>query len=151
MIFRTHLAFCLLICLLIYNYFSLDILFIPAALFAAGFPDIDNPGSKYGKKLGIISKLINLIFRHRGIFHSLFFGVIISLILFFIEDIYGIGFFLGFLSHLIGDSLTKQGINFLYPFGGLKLKGFIQTGGFAEIMLFYVFLISDVFLIWIRI
>lgn len=51
MIFRTHIAFALLIGLLVYNYFIFTdnwILYFLFLFLGAGFPDVDHSKSKFG-------------------------------------------------------------------------------------------------------
>lgn len=140
--FKTHLIFSFLIALLIFNYFNLNpILFVIFVLIGNLIPDIDHSKSKIGRKVWPISLIINFIFGHRGLFHSLFFAVIISLLIKIIINDYAIPFFIGFLSHLFIDALTKQGVSFLYPFKFLKIKGFIRTNSFLEKILFLIILI----------
>ncbi|MBS3145940.1 metal-dependent hydrolase [Candidatus Woesearchaeota archaeon] len=143
MMFRTHLVFAFLFGLIINSFFSVGnvYLFMIFVLFAAGLPDIDHPGSKYGRKLGIISKAINFVLGHRGIFHSLFFALLLSVIVWYFNQTIGYGIFAGYLSHLIGDGLSKEGINLLYPFTKLEIKGFLRVGGIVENILF-IFLLG---------
>ena len=52
------------------------------------FPDIDTPNSFLGRKLLPISFIINKIFHHRGLFHSLIFYTVIFLFIpFYIRNI----------------------------------------------------------------
>jgi len=55
--------------------------------------------------------------------------------------LFGYGIFVGYLSHLIGDGLSKEGINLLYPFTKLEIRGFLKVGGFVENILF-IFLLG---------
>jgi|TARA_Y100000310_G_scaffold186143_2_gene186224 inner membrane protein len=148
-IFRTHLAFAFLSGLIFYDYFGLSVwwLFFPAVLIASGIPDIDEPKSKFGRKLGFLSEILNFIFRHRGIFHSVFLGGVISYFLWAFNASLGYGFFIGFLSHLIADGFTLQGINFIYPFKQLRLSGFVRTGGKLESIIYYGILVIDVLML----
>jgi len=104
------------------------------------FPDIDIANSYINKKLKIPSILTKINFKHRGLFHSLIIPLallllslttpkqpIISLIL--------ISFSLGFISHIILDSLTPAGIAFFWPLP-IKFKGPIKTSSFKETILF---------------
>ncbi len=141
MLFRTHLTFALLIALFTFNKFNINkILFFIIILFSAAFPDIDQYKSKIGRKFGIISRLINFIFGHRGIIHSLVFLIPLTIVIWIIFKNLYIPFLLGFLSHLILDGLTLQGINFLYPVSKLETKGFIRTGGLLE-QIFFILLV----------
>jgi len=113
MIFRTHIAFAFLAGVFIYTYNLIDnwILFFLFLFIGAGFPDIDHSKSKFGRN--VLSRIIGIFSKHRKIFHSLFFGTAVSYLFFLFDDDAGFGFFLGLVSHVVLDSLTKQGINFL--------------------------------------
>ncbi|QQG39126.1 MAG: metal-dependent hydrolase [Candidatus Woesearchaeota archaeon] len=149
MLWMTHLVFAFLVGLLslkFVNPSSLVIYFL-FVLLGALIPDLDEPQSKLGRKFPISSNVIKLLFGHRGIVHSVFVAVLVSwLIWILIGKIYGIGLFLGYLSHLIGDSLTVQGVNFLWPFK-LHIRGFIKTGGLIEYVLLVFFVLVIIWLI----
>ncbi len=149
MIFRTHLAFAFLLGLISYDYLNINSwwLFFLGVLFASGFPDIDEPKSKFGRKLGFLSVLVKFVFKHRGLFHSVFFGGILAYLLWTLNASLGWGFFVGFLSHIIGDGFTLKGINFIYPFKQLSLSGFIRTGGKLESIIYYGILVIDVLML----
>ena len=34
---------------------------------------------------------------------------------------------LGYVSHLLGDGVSKEGINILYPFSTISIRGFFGT------------------------
>ena len=148
MIFRTHLVFALFLSLVVHNFYPLGWVFFLFVFIGSGFPDIDMPKSKFGKQLGVVSVLVNFFFKHRGYFHSLLLSIGIGSVLIWFWGLnYGLGFFVGFVSHLIMDGLTKQGIEIFYPFKWVKLKGFIKTGGFLETVVFYCILVIDVLIL----
>ena len=131
MLYYTHLAFGFLLGLSGIRYFNIQnqILFIILVLFAALLPDIDSPNSKLGSKI----KVISLFFKHRGILHSLLILPLIYLVLFYFDySRFALPLLIGYLSHLIGDSITKEGIMLFSPFSKFKIKGFIKTGGITE-------------------
>ena len=143
MMFKTHFVFSLLVALLTYSLFDINVyLFIIICVIAGTLPDIDHPKSKV--RIPIISHIINFFFGHRKLFHSIFFVIILGLIIKSFFGNYYIPFELGYLSHIILDALTKQGINFIYPFKQLTVKGFIRTNGFLEKILFVVLIILNV-------
>ena len=144
MLARTHLVFALLIGLLTFKYFNLNpILFIVITSLTSFLPDIDHPKSKIGRKIKILSYPINFIFGHRGFFHSIFVALVLSFAIWYFFGNYYIPFLIGFVSHLIGDALTVQGVNFIYPLKELRVKGFITTGGLLENVLFFALLIAN--------
>lgn len=140
--FRTHLIFSFFICLLIINSFDIQnkTVFIIIILIASALPDIDSHKSKIGRNIKPVSFLINLFFRHRGIFHSPFVLILISMLIAIINHEIAIAFFIGYLSHLVLDSLTPSGIMLFYPFSKKRTKGFIRTGSLWENILFILLL-----------
>lgn len=148
--FKTHAMFGLFLTLLLINKISLPHPIIFAILVTAfsSIPDLDHPKSKLGRKLPFISIPINLIFKHRGFFHSIFPPLILLIILYYFNlSFLGLAILGGYLVHLIGDSITREGISFLYPFTKFTLKGPIHTGGPLELVLFMIITILDIFLI----
>jgi len=139
MLAKTHLAFGFLTFLLVMPFIKTGNLFvfIGFVLIGALLPDIDQPNSKISNKIPFVPRLISFLSKHRGVFHSIFFAVLIpGLVWFFLSPIYGTALFIGYLSHLIIDGFTKTGINFLHPIASLHLNGFIETGSHAELIVF---------------
>ena len=126
---RTHIAFGLLFGILFYYFLNFDFGFILVTGFAAFLPDIDLTLRKnWGVKI-----------RHRTFTHSIWamlLFVFITYILF--RNLFLVlGLIIGYLSHLLVDSLTKNGIYWLWPIGDERqpphiekyhLKGPIITG-----------------------
>ena len=135
MLARTHLAFGFLTALIFKNIVSTGNIFIFVGLILLGsiLPDVDSPQSKIVNKLPWLLKPISMFTKHRGIFHSLTLATVFAgLIFYFISRTYGFALFLGYVSHLAIDGLTKEGVNFLHPFSKLHLSGFIETGKILE-------------------
>jgi len=149
MMFRTHLIFSFLISILIINYFNIQnkIVFVAILLIASALPDIDSYKSKLGKKIKPISFLINIFLGHRGIFHSPFLLILISIIISIINIEIAAAFFVGYLSHLVFDSLTPEGVMFFYPFSKKRTKGLIRTGSLFENILFILLLLLCFYMI----
>lgn len=90
-------------------------------------PDIDEPNSHYGRKIKPISKLIKSTAGHRGIMHYPItaYAILVILLLlksryvsFALEDYFNaalIGLEVGFLSHLMVDTLNVKGIRWFWP------------------------------------
>lgn len=105
------------------------------------FPDIDMKNSFISKSHPLIHKIFGKHFRHRGFTHSL---IAILILYIFIknfikisnEDIIIIsmcyGFFIGYVSHLILDLITKEGVELLYPFKKNISIFFIKTNSNGE-------------------
>ena len=147
MMFKTHLLFALFISLLIINYFNLNpLIFILILVFSAVLPDIDHSKSWIGRKIKPLSFLVNFIFGHRRLIHSLFFALVIGVLIKIFFDNYYIPFVIGYLSHLFLDTITKQGVYLFYPFK-FRIHGFIKTNGIIEKMfLWFLGLINVIYI-----
>jgi len=148
MMYRTHLAFAFLFGLLFLNFVNPGsvILYFVLVLFGGLLPDIDEHHSKLGRKIRPISNILNFVFGHRTLFHSLFFGVILfGIVGYFFGLTAGLGLFIGYMSHLIIDGFTPSGINYLYPFSKLHLKGFVRTGSIGEHFVYLLIIVVSVF------
>ena len=144
MMARTHLAFGFLISLFLIGIFhpSNILLFVFVLLFASIFPDVDNIKSKIGRK----TKIIGLLFKHRGIFHSVFLLFLFPLLIYlFSGKIYAIAFFFGYLSHLIADAFTPKGIAPFNPIFSIKIRGPIKTGKLFDKILFFVIALLSIY------
>jgi len=133
MLFKTHLAFALLIALVLL-FLNINPVFIIVFVIAALLPDIDSPFSKIGKKV----KIVNYLFAHRGFFHSLFALLIFTILLYFFDVFIATAFFSGYFLHLLLDSFTKQGIFLFYPLSTKKSKGKLGAGGLLENIFFFI-------------
>lgn len=148
MLFKTHLAFGLLTALILRSFFSLGnnfdfIIFTVFVLLGALLPDFDNPNSKAGKSFGIVSVIFNKLFGHRGISHGIFFPLILTILIsIFWSRTFGLAIFVGYLSHILIDGLTKQGVNLLHPISTLHIRGFVETGSFVETIIFLALLVG---------
>lgn len=136
MLFRTHALFSLLIGILVFSYFDMNVfLFLLLVVLGGMLPDIDKGSSKINNLL-IITKPIALMTRHRGMFHSLFFAALIpGAFILYIDQTAGIALLIGYLGHLVIDGMNLAGINFIHPLQKLHIAGFIETGSWAEHML----------------
>ncbi len=138
MLAKTHALFSLFLGIIFLVYFDISypIVFILLMVLASYLPDIDSPKSKLGKKLFFISYPIKFIFGHRKLFHSIFLPLILFGVFYYFDlNFIGLGIFFGYLSHLIGDALSKEGIMFLYPLSKFRVKGFFRVGGKIEAVL----------------
>ena len=146
MMFYTHLVLAFVIGLLSINYFhpSNVILFMVIVMFGGILPDIDHPKSK----LGSYFKLINWLVKHRGILHSLLILPVIALLLsYFNYSFISIPLIIGYIAHLIGDIVTKEGLMLLYPLSDFRINGFIKVGGLLEKLIFIALLILSGYLL----
>ncbi|MBI2148748.1 metal-dependent hydrolase [Candidatus Woesearchaeota archaeon] len=149
MMFKTHLVFGLFISLMIINSIKIShpIAFVFLVTAFTSLPDIDHPKSRLGRKLFFLSWPINIVFNHRGFFHSIFPPIFLYLIFKLINlNLLAISIAIGYLAHLAGDSITKEGIRFLYPIVKLNIKGPISTNSFFETAIYFILTILNVLL-----
>lgn len=101
-------------------------------------PDIDHPKSWLGRRLFFVSLPLTLIIGHRGLTHSLLAVVILGSLL----TMYGaMGSYLvasvwiGYLTHILGDFLTKGGIPVFWPLKRRFSLPVVTTGSAFEFLL----------------
>jgi len=131
MIYKTHISFALVITLPIavtLNYFNLFntfaefIVFVLFSLLSALIPDLDTLDSKISKTpLRLISYIIVSFSKHRGFTHKFYSNVLYSAFMgssmyllnndIRISLLISSASFIGYFTHLLGDSSTIQGIN----------------------------------------
>lgn len=140
---RTHLAIGIALLLIFLPHLTYKLLSVFVLIIAALLPDIDSPESLFGNKW--MWRPLQLFVRHRGILHSLTTCIIISILFAFLIPSIAFPFFLGYSSHLISDSFTKDGI---IPFWPIKKQssGFLRTGGTLETGIFIGFVAVDILL-----
>lgn len=94
-----------------------------AAAIGGLLPDLDHPESTLGRRIPFISLPLSALFGHRGMTHGLLATVGLLAILFAVTAMPNYTTFralvaplcIGYLSHLLGDSLTPSGIPLLWP------------------------------------
>ncbi len=131
MLFVTHSLFSIFSAILLTEFLIVRhrLLFISLAFIFSFLPDIDKPHSKIS--FFPVSNILNFMFGHRKIFHSLFFIFPIYILLSLFSQLLAFAFLVGTASHLLLDAMTKKGISPLYPFR-LRLHGFIETNSILE-------------------
>ena len=142
--YQTHIFFCIFLSLLVFKIIQIGNkpLFIIISIFFTLLPDIDESSSKIGRKARPISCLL----KHRGFFHSMWIPLILVFILYLFSIEMSLAVFIGYFSHLLLDSFTKQGIKFVYPFRW-RVSGFAKTGGLFEKILFIVLVVLIIVMI----
>lgn len=124
--YQEHLSVAMIIGIAL-DYFLFDftlvdlVLFYPALLLGALYPDIDTPNSFLGHRFTFISEPIFECIGHRTITHSIFLMTIMFIIAYLLWGINAFlaGFTLGFLTHVLGD-LTNGRVQILYPMSRRK-------------------------------
>jgi len=141
---HTHILFAVALGSLYFNHFSTgDWIskagFALALIFGALLPDIDEKESTMSKQHPFWNRIANSLSAHRGLFHTIWIPIIIFLVAYFVVSKYFaipalmlMGFFIGYGSHLIADSMTVQGTTPLHPVHRGRINGFIKTGGILE-------------------
>ena len=130
---NTHLLFAFLLFLVCNIVLEIPLFMAVFVFIGALIPDVD---LKFGKL-------------HRKIFHNLWFLTLVLFVLFTINLIntqISILLAIGFLSHLIADSLTHMGIMPLWPIPKPRFNGPFVTGGKREFILMVLMIITIAFL-----
>lgn len=110
-------------------------------MIGALLPDIDHQGSTINRILPL-TRYAAKVMHHRGIFHTIFLPVVISLIGTLTGYVmYSLYVVIGYMSHLLSDSLTEQGVNWLHPFSEERIHGPIHTGTWMEYCVFILSLV----------
>lgn len=148
MLIKTHVAFGALFALAYISIFhpNNQILFFLLTMFGAMLPDIDHPKSTLGRYVKPIGK----IFKHRGVFHSVFALPVFALLLFWLLDTsrFTFAILLGYVSHLLGDALSKEGIKPLTPFSNWSLRfALFRVGSAFEVVLLLLIVAADIWLL----
>lgn len=159
MMYKTHIAFAILPVVIIESIIDkmsipFELLVYCAITVGALLPDLDEENSYIGKKLPIFPMIYQMIgVKHRGITHQFIFVVGLLILLQFLfanfntsitEKVIAYSFVYGYLMHLVGDMLTKGGIDsFFYPLSnkkGVLLPRYFRfyTGSIVEYILFYL-------------
>jgi membrane-bound metal-dependent hydrolase YbcI (DUF457 family) len=141
---RTHIAIVIFFSFLLFENDVNFLLFLFVSIVATLIPDLDSKNSKLGKKK--VFRIFNLFMKHRGIVHSFIFLFALSVLILLLWKEILLPFVLGYALHLITDSFTLQGTRIFYPFK-LRVKGIIKTGGIIELVIFFIFVLADLFLI----
>ncbi|WP_017547777.1 metal-dependent hydrolase [Salinicoccus carnicancri] len=127
------------------------VIMVGAGIIGALVPDICHGGSRMGRALPMISKLINLIFGHRSFTHSLLFLVIISFLMDRILPYEALknGLMVGMISHLLLDMATRSGIQLFFPISfKVRFPVTIRTGSLAENLIFSALALVSFYFGW---
>lgn len=133
----THIIGGITTAVIAHQYFNVTIqapiLFYSAAAMGSIIPDICHPKSTIGRMVPAFSKVVNQIFGHRSLSHSLLFLLLIYWLLNFLQfagsTSIQTGVLFGMGSHMLLDAMTTQGIKFFYPLQ-MKIRTplYVRTG-----------------------
>lgn len=116
---------------------SLSISLLAGVIVGSVAPDIDEPKSYVGRRTKGISHFVKLLFGHRGFTHTMIPCLLLGVLAFNLNSELLWGFALGYFLHIVGDSFSKSGVPFLWPFTkkhiGVPLY---KTGGVLELVIF---------------
>lgn len=147
----THLLFALLCFLLIQHYFSFSspVVFLIVVLLSSLLVDLDTVDSTAGRRLWPVSLVVAFFLHHRGLLHSFWIPLLFYIFVKDVSFVAAAGFFVGYVSHLLLDALTVQGVAFFYPLR-YRWRGFFVTGGFLEkcLQLLLVIGVLVLLLVW---
>lgn len=133
----THITFGMLLTLLIFNLYNPQLsqqtinLYLIAAAVGSLLPDVDHPKAYVSRRHWMAhgaSHLLEAVAHHRGLTHSLLAlvllsGITIAGLNYLHADVQlALPFALGYLSHLLIDSLNPTGVKWLQPFSQRTLK-----------------------------
>lgn len=123
----THIIFAFFVLILFGLVLNFPIYMSLFAFVGVLIPDIDTKSRRF----------------HRKLFHNIWFLIIALFAVFNLgfDRTVAIVFSIGFLSHLIGDSLTHRGITPLWPIEKPKFNGPVKTGGFGEYLIILILLL----------
>lgn len=139
---RTHLAMGLFVAALFWNSVSSKLFFVIALLIATTLPDIDAANSYINNKTKV-GKIFGFFSKHRGMFHSMTFAIVLSVLIALISPSIALPVFLGYSLHIFADSFTKDGVQVFWPFG-MHSKGRLTTGSWIEYIISGVFLLASI-------
>jgi len=125
----THIAFGAASALLAAEWLNVPkaqtVLMLGGGVLGSMLPDIDHPGSAFGRRVPFLSIPLSAIFGHRGITHSLIAVVGMSALVWYslhhldwhpgYSVPFVVGIAVGYLSHLAGDWMTNSGVPLLWP------------------------------------
>lgn len=135
---------------------QMDMLFFSGVAIGSLFPDVDEPNSFVGKSFKPISSLISMFTTHRGFTHNVKGIVSVAVICLttgiFLKsaqwNLFLLGFFLGYIFHIVGDAMTFSGIRNFCCRKTLKLLPAslrFKTGSLKENLYFaFFFLVTAV-------
>ncbi len=148
MLIKTHLVITFFFILLFFSFVENKIIFVIVALFATFLADVDSQFSLLGKYK--IFRFLQYFVKHRTIFHSFTFLILLTLFFVLFLPSLAFAFFLGYSSHLLADSFTVSGIKPFWPSKKIS-SGPLKTGSKSETVVFVIFLFVDLFLFFSRI
>lgn len=121
--------------------YPFHIAYVIGISFGSLLPDIDEPKSFIGRRSFGIANYVKNRYGHRGVTHSIFAWILVSLISFIYLSPLTVGISLGYFFHLLGDFFSVRSIPVLAPFNTdyAKPPFAYKTGSLTEDILLYIF------------
>jgi len=141
MLGRTHLAIGIFAILLFVPQVTHKASFVIVALIATMLPDADSAFSTIGRRKTL--RPVQMFVKHRGLFHSFTFLILITFFFVLFLPIVALPFFLGYSLHIFADSFTIEGIRPFYPHKK-SVSGRIRTGSRFETGFLVGFVLADI-------
>lgn len=123
-------------------------------------PDLDHPESALGRRMLLVSVPISSLCGHRGVTHSLLAVVVLLWLLVAVTTLPAYQhlawlitpLIIGYLSHILGDSLTPSGVPLLWPRKGNYSFNLFKTRSWQETVCVGIFTIGTVLIfgVWER-
>ncbi|MEC2257960.1 metal-dependent hydrolase [Bacillus cereus] len=142
--YKTHLTTSLAVALpVLVTTGNLTVGNVIAVSLGALLPDIDEQHSWIGRRTRGVSDLMNTVFGHRGITHSLLGLVLVLIPILFAVGMTPLSFtngmciLAGYFLHLVEDSFSKKGIKWLLPLSNRNFQSgfhifYYSYNGIAE-------------------
>jgi len=134
---KTHLAFALFLSSYLFRADPKLIPFMPVVFVFAMLPDMDLAL----RKLPFIE--------HRKTFHNIWFTTAVIIILWYLthDTLLTELSSIGIISHLLMDSLTRNGVMWLYPLSNWRIKGPVRTGGMLDSLIGSFSILATLYLV----
>lgn len=131
--------------------YPFHIAYVMGISFGSLLPDIDAPKSYIGRRSFGIANYVNSKYGHRGVTHSLFAWMLISLLFIIYPSPLTLGISLGYFFHLLGDFFSVRSIPVLAPFNTdyARPPFTYKTGSLTEGILLYIFTFLLLYFIFI--
>lgn len=128
MLYRSHIASSITLSTVVAvaSGYPFTVGFVAKVTLGSLLPDIDEPQSFIGRRSFGVSRIIKKKFGHRGVTHSLFCWVVVSIICLFFANPLALGVSLGYLFHILGDLFSISGVPLFAPIKKEKVKMFIR-------------------------
>ena len=117
-------------------------------------PDLDHPVGLVYSLFGVprwLRRGVGKMVGQRGFLHTVWVALIVLILGYLILGlilglgfVVGFGLFVGYLGHLVLDSLTVRGVAWLSPLSRKRIWFVVGTGGMVERVFFYLLILASV-------